>query len=307
MQSSNNIFLVKPASFGYNAETAASNAFQNQMSKDMDHEAISKKAIEEFETMAQKLSEKGVNVLVIEDTPTPVKPDAIFPNNWGSFHADGRVILYPMLAENRREERREEILEIIGKKFEIKEIIDLSKQEEKGVFLEGTGSIIFDHQFKIGYACLASRTDKNLFVNTCELLGYKAVYFDAKDQSGHEIYHTNVMMNIGNGYAVVCLESISNPSERAHVIKSLEDSNKEIVAISYEQMNAFCGNMLELEIPNGRNILAMSQSSFDKFNSAQKKTLESYCELFPLNVKTIERIGGGSVRCMISELFLPER
>ncbi len=304
MHSSNHIFLVKPANFGYNSETAQSNAFQHQVSEASG--VIVQDALREFETMAKKLSDKGINVLVIEDTPHPIKPDAVFPNNWGSFHADGRVVIYPMLAKNRRTEKRKAILETIQEKFEIKEIIDLSSYEQKGIFLEGTGSIIFDHQYKIAYACLAPRTDQSLFIETCKTLGYHPIYFYAKDESGKEIYHTNVMMNIGNGYAVICLESITNESEKNQVIHSLQNSGKEIINITFEQMSSFCGNMIELEIPNKKNILAMSQSAFDGLTVSQRNTLQSYCELFPLNVSTIEKIGGGSVRCMISEIFLPK-
>ena len=305
MHSSNNIFLIKPANFGYNAETAKSNAFQNKMTKDS--EVISQNAIQEFENMAQKLSEKGINVLVIEDSKYPIKPDAIFPNNWGSFHSDGTVVIYPMLAKNRREEKRKEILELIQEKFKIKEIINLSSNEEKNIFLEGTGSIIFDHTSKIAYACLAPRTNKELFLQTSKTLGYKPVYFYSYDRFGKEIYHTNVMMNVGNGYAVICLESIADENEKQRVTESIESSGKEIIDISFDQMSSFCGNMLELEIQEGKNILAMSQSAFNRLTLTQKNTLEVYCELFPIKIDTIEGIGGGSVRCMISEIFLPKK
>lgn len=305
MHSSNNIILVRPANFGYNSETAKSNAFQNQIIQESD--VIVQNAIQEFEKMAIKLSDKGVNVLVIEDSPNPIKPDAVFPNNWGSFHSNGVAVLYPMLAENRRQEKRKEILESIQEKFEIKEIIDLSKHEEKGVFLEGTGSIVFDHVAKIAYACLGPRTDKKLFIETSKMLGYKPIYFYSRDTNGKEIYHTNVMMNIGNGYAVICLESITDEVEKNQVINSLKSSGKEIIDISFDQMKSFCGNMIELEIQEKKNILAMSQSAYNSLSISQKSTLESYCELFPIKIDTIERIGGGSVRCMILEIFLPKK
>ena len=304
MHSSNSIFLIKPANFGYNAETATSNAFQNKIENSRE---LAQKAIEEFEAMALKLSLKGVNALVLEDSKFPIKPDAVFPNNWGSFHADGTVVLYPMLAKNRRAEKRRELLEQINEKFKIKKVIDLSEKENKGVFLEGTGSIIFDHTYKIAYACLAPRTDKNLFVEICELLRYRPVFFHAHDRSGKAIYHTNVMMNIGNGYAVICMDSIHDEKEKQLILQELQNSDKEIVDISFEQMNAFCGNMIELKTQDKKNILAMSQTAFDNLSSLQKDILEKYCELLPLKIHTIEKIGGGSVRCMISEIFLPQR
>lgn len=305
MHSSNTIFLIRPANFGYNHETAISNAFQNKIAEDS--EITTQKAIQEFDAMAKKLSDRGVKVLVLEDSKYPIKPDAIFPNNWGSFHSDGTVVLYPMLAKNRRDEKRKELIERIKNDFIITEIIDLSENENKGVFLEGTGSIIFDHNYKIAYACLSSRTNKNLFLETCKKLGYMPHFFHSYDKLGKEIYHTNVMMNIGNDYAVICLESITNETERLHIIESFKNSGKEIIDITFKQMNSFCGNMIELKTPNKKNILAMSQSAFTSLTNSQKSTLEKYCELFPLNVDTIEKIGGGSVRCMISEIFLPEK
>lgn len=305
MHSTNNIFLIKPANFGYNSETAKSNAFQKKVVEDS--EMIARNVIHEFDQMAKKLTEKGINVMVIEDSKYPIKPDAIFPNNWGSFHSDGNVILYPMLAKNRRMEKRNEVLEQILKKFDFNEIIDLSEYEKQNMFLEGTGSIIFDHNSKIAYACLSPRTDSDLFTKTCSILGYKPVFFNSIDKLGKEIYHTNVMMNIGNGYAVICLESISDKPERERVKNFLKSSGKELIDISYDQMNSFCGNMIELEVPHKKNILVMSQSAFNSLKSSQKNALEQYCELFPINVATIEKIGGGSVRCMISEIFLTKK
>jgi hypothetical protein len=272
-----------------------------------DSGTVSQNAIQEFDKMTQKLLEKGINVLVIQDSQYPIKPDAIFPNNWGSFHSDGTVIIYPMLAKNRRQEKRKEIIESIEEKFEFKEIIDLSINEENSIFLEGTGSIIFDHNNKKSYACLAPRTNKELFQKTSMKLGYEPIFFHSNDRFGKEIYHTNVMMNIGNGYVVICLESITDKDEKQRVKESLESSGNEIIDISFDQMSSFCGNMIELAIPNGKNILAMSQSAFNGLTVSQKKSLEVYCELFPLKVDTIERIGGGSVRCMISEIFLPKK
>ncbi len=305
MHSTNNILLIKPANFGFNSETAESNTFQNQTIENSSE--INQKATQEFNGLVKKLLEKGIEVTVVCDTENPIKPDAIFPNNWGSFHSDGTVVIYPMLAANRRQEKRKEITQAIGEKFEIKEVIDLSNNEESDLFLEGTGSIVFDHSNKIAYACISPRTNRELFEQTSETLGYDSVSFQALDQSGNEIYHTNVMMNIGSVYAVICVESIADRIERQRVIESLENSGKEIIEISFDQMNSFCGNMLELEIPSGKNILAMSQNAFSSFTQTQEDALERYCELLPLQIDTIEKIGGGSVRCMISEIFLPKK
>jgi hypothetical protein len=305
MQSSNHILLIKPAGFSYNKETAASNAFQTSLAKNK--QMIDKLIIQEFDRMVQSLVNKGMNVTVIDDTITPIKPDAIFPNNWVTFHADGTVVLYPMLALNRRLERRMDVLKKLEETFVIKELIDLSIYEKEGLFLEGTGSIIFDHIHKMAYACTSPRTDKQLFIETCSKIGYKPVHFSSVDAQGKEIYHTNVMMSIGNGFSVVCLDSITNQTEKEFLIESLTSTGHQIIDISQEQTNSFCGNMLELELPGKKNILAMSKSAFQSLSDAEKNVLNDFCELLPFDIDTIEQIGGGSVRCMIAEIFLPLR
>ncbi len=287
----------------FNSETAGSNSFQHELSA-LDKETISKKASEEFETFAATLESKGVGVLIFDDTPSPEKPDAIFPNNWISFHSDGTVILYPMFAQNRREERRNDIVAELKKIFNITNVVDLSGYEKENKFLEGTGSMVFDHENKIVYACLSPRTDKELFIKVAEILHYKPVYFRAKDRNGKEIYHTNVMMCIGEKFAVICLDSIADKNERNVVSHSLVESGHEIIEITNEQMNHFAGNMLALQTNSNKNILVSSQSAFDSLNANQKKEIEKYCELLPLPIKTIETIGGGSARCMIAEIFL---
>lgn len=303
MQTTNHILLVRPASFGYNEETAVSNAFQSVTNASA--EATQAAVLNEFETFRQTLANKGIDVWVVEDTPTPAKPDAIFPNNWGSFHEDGRVVLYPMCAPNRRLERREDILKMLEEHFEIKEVLDLSAAEEKGHFLEGTGSIVFDHLERKAYACLSPRTDQNLFVELCQELDYQPIYFNACDTSGQAIYHTNVMMAIGKACAVICLESITNEQERRQVVEALTKGGKTIVEISFEQMNAFAGNMLSLKTENGNDLMVLSQTAYDSLTVVQKTLIEASCELLPLHVNTIQSIGGGSVRCMITEIFLP--
>jgi len=305
MQTTQNIFLVRPANFVYNIETAISNSFQNILNHD--EQTLKYKVNEEFDLFVQTLESNGISVLVFDDTEQPVKPDAVFPNNWISLHPDGRVILYPMCAANRRSERRQEILEGLQQMFNIREIVDLSFYEKESRFLEGTGSIVFDHQNKIGYACLSPRTDKELFLQVCELLQYKPIYFFAFDKYGKEIYHTNVMMCIAEKFCVICLESITDETERKKVIESLTASGHQLIEISYSQMKNFAGNMLQLKTRNGKNVLALSASAYKVLDAAQKSVLEKYVSLMPLSVQTIEAVGGGSVRCMIAENFLPEK
>lgn len=304
-QSARSIMLVRPANFVYNAETAVSNAFQVQLQEDPG--IIRERAFAEFDAFAEKLRAKGVDVIVFEDTPSPQKPDAVFPNNWVTFHPDGTVILYPMHATNRRAERRMDIIESLRKDFKINNVIDLSGSEKDSRFLEGTGSVIFDHVHKIAYACLSPRTDKDLFIELCERLNYKPVHFTAHDRNGTEIYHSNVMMCIGEGFAVICLSSITNPQEMAMVTDSLQSTGHEIIDISFEQMNRFAGNMLTLQAQDGRTLLALSESAFDSLTSAHRSIIRKYCETVPLPIPTIETIGGGSARCMIAEIFLKRR
>jgi hypothetical protein len=302
MQSTNHIMLVKPAHFTFNSETAESNAFQNILQEK--EELIKQRVLNEFENFATLLRSKGVDVMVMEDTPLPHKPDAVFPNNWASFHEDGTVVLYPMYAPNRRLERRQDIIEEIRKNFIVHHVLDLSNYESEHKFLEGTGSIVFDHLHKIAYACLSPRTDKDLFIETCRHLNYHPVYFTAEDANGKQIYHTNVMMCIAEKFVVICLDSISREHERHEVVKSLTDTGHEVVEITFDQMNQFAGNMLELRSDSGKQLLAMSKSSYDALTAFQKKQIEKYCEMLPLPIKTIETIGGGSARCMIAEIFL---
>lgn len=302
MQTTNNILLVRPFNFIFNAKTSESNAFQNEVNEP---DALTKlKALEEFNAFAEELKQKGVSAFVFDDTEQPEKPDAVFPNNWVTFHPDGTVILYPMLAYNRRPERRTDIIDSLQKNFLINEVVDLSNYENENKFLEGTGSIVFDHENKIAYACLSPRTDKELFITVCERLNYRPVYFFAYDGSGTEIYHTNVMMSMGNRFAVICIESIKDKKERETVTGLLNQTGHEIIDITYDQMNNFAGNVLSVKKKDNSNLLALSQSAFDSFSDSQKQVLEKYCELVPLAVTTIETSGGGSVRCMIAEIFL---
>lgn len=304
MQATATVFMVRPTRFTFNAETAHSNHFQGFIAG-LDDAAIQARAFAEFDAMAARLRAQGVQVLVFDDTPEPHTPDAVFPNNWGTFHPDGRVLLYPMCAANRRPERRPDILAALARQFTVREIVDFSAYEEQGRFLEGTGSIIFDHRHRVAYACLSARTDLELLNEVCARLGYTPLAFHAHDALGQDIYHTNVMMCVGTGFAVVCLESIP-AAERTAVVASLTSTSHEIVAISREQVARFAGNMLELRSGAGNPLLAMSQSAYEALTPLQRHTLGQYAQLLPLAIPTIETIGGGSARCMLAEVFLPE-
>ncbi len=304
-QSTSNIFLVRPAKFNYNAQTAVSNAFQNKV--DLSASILREEVLSEFDNFAKRLIDRGVDVMVIEDTPDPVKPDAVFPNNWGSFHGDGTVILYPMAAPNRRLEKRPEILEQIKKRYVISKVIDLSEYEKEEKYLEGTGSVIFDHIHKIAYAGLSIRTHKDVLMDLCDILGYKPVVFRATDQNQQEIYHTNVMMCVSEQFAVICLESINDLAEREMVIHSLEHTGHEIIEVTLDQVVHFAGNMLSVFTKDDSELLVMSKSAYDVLSDEQREAMESYCEPFPMSITTIETVGGGSARCMIAELFMEHR
>jgi hypothetical protein len=258
--------------------------------------------------MVRKLRTKGIIVIVVKDTAEPHTPDSIFPNNWISFHQDGRVALYPMYAENRRAERRSDILNTItDKSFTILNIIDYTPFEKQNHFLEGTGSMVLDRGNKIAYAALSERTDRELFLQFCKDFDFKPVHFSANQTVNGKrlpIYHTNVMMCVADQYAVVCLDSIDNVNERQVVSDSLVKSEKEIVEISEKQMLCFAGNMLQVENKEGKCFLVMSQSAFDSLNNVQVKRLTSYNEIITVAIPTIEKYGGGSVRCMMAEVFL---
>lgn len=304
-QATNSILLIRPSGFGYNPETALSNAFQSNL-PGSPHE-VQLRALKEFNRAVETLVEKGINVHVMDDTPLPAKPDAIFPNNWVSFHHDGLVILYPMCAPNRRCERRREIIQSLGSSFLVKEVLDISHHEKEGKFLEGTGSIVFDHLHKTAYGSLSPRTNKNLFFWLTERLGYHPVAFTSHDPSGKEIYHTNVMMAVGERFAVACLASVTDVNERNQILNALVESGHEIVDITFPQMEEFGGNMLELKNGNGGSLLALSKRAYDSLTSAQRELLGRYTDITPLDIPTIETTGGGSVRCMIAEIFLPRK
>lgn len=295
--------MIRPVSFGFNEQTAASNSFQN---RDADQQVVQDKALTEFDNFVKILKNNGVNVTVIDDTLQPHTPDSIFPNNWVSFHADGGVFLYPMQAENRRLERREDVISKLEDNFKVAHVIDLSRFEADHKFLEGTGSMVLDRENKIAYACLSPRTDKETLNFFCEQAGYKPISFEAIDAHGKAIYHTNVLMCIGSRFAVICADSIPNPHERVVVLESLRSTHKEVVSITFDQMNRFAGNMLELKNQQGENLIVMSQNAYRALHEDQQNALEKYGKLVYADINTIETNGGGSARCMIAEVHLPE-
>ena len=296
------ILMIRPVDFGFNEQTAESNAFQNP---DADQQIVQEKALAEFDNFVQILRDNGVDVTVIEDTPEPHTPDSIFPNNWVSFHENGDVFLYPMQAENRRLERREDIIRELEEKFKVGHVIDLSRFEKQGQFLEGTGSMVLDRENKIAYACLSPRTDADVLHAFCEHTGYKPVLFNAVDKNGKAIYHTNVLMAIAAKYVVICLEAITDDDEMEAVIDVISSTEKEIIAISLEQMNRFAGNMLEVYNDKGESLIVMSQAASESLDDEQKEVLSSFSKPIFADISTIEQNGGGSVRCMMAEVWLP--
>ena len=301
-QTTSTILMIRPVNFGFNEQTAGSNAFQN---RNAEQQQVQDMALKEFDRLVNVLRENGVEVIVVDDTTEPHTPDSIFPNNWVSFHQDGTVFLYPMMAENRRLERREDIIMGLEDEFKIKHVIDLSRFEHEHKFLEGTGSMVLDRENKIAYACLSPRTDKEVMELFCKEIGYKPVLFHAVDENGMDIYHTNVLMCIGSRFAVICLDSIKDENEKNSVTSILKLTHKDIIAISFAQMNQFAGNMLELKNIAGDSLLVMSQNAYNSLSSNQKTGLEKYCRIVYADISTIENNGGGSARCMIAEVHLP--
>ena len=307
MQTASTVLMVEPIAFGYNAQTAENNYFQVEQ-KDAD---IQTKALEEFNNFADKLKSKGINVISVKDTLEPHSPDSIFPNNWVSFHNDGKVVLYPMFAPNRRVERRTDILETLKVKgFEITEIEDLSHFENQQKFLEGTGSMIFDHDYNIAYGSVSLRLDEELFRQFCTKFGFRPVVFHSYQNAGGErlpIYHTNVMMCVADKFVVICLECIDDELEREKVQEVIKSTQKEIIEISEDQMQQFAGNMLQVQNEAGEKFLVMSESAYRSLTAQQISAIEKYCEIIYSDLNTIETNGGGSARCMLAEVFLPKK
>lgn len=305
MQTSDTILMVRPARFQFNVQTAESNAFQKKV-EGLSPEEIQAKAQAEFDGFVQQLRDKGVNVIVIEDTIEPAKPDAVFPNNWISFHENGVAYLYPMFTPNRRLERRKDVIDEVRKNFYIREVRDISGYEDENKILEGTGSIVFDHRFKIAYACTSPRTDKKLFEMYCQQIGYKPISFLALDENEQEIYHTNVVMCVGEGFSVICLNAIISGYDRRHVMRMLQ-KNGDIIAITHEQMSQFAGNMLQVHNAEGEKPLVMSQTAYNSLTPSQIAQLSKHTEILPVSIPTIETLGGGSARCMMAEVFCEKK
>jgi hypothetical protein len=299
--------MVRPAAFGFNPETAASNAFQ-QAPAPADQARMPPEILDEFDSLVQALRSAGVQVVVAEDTPEPVKPDAVFPNNWLSLHADGTVVLYPMLAANRRQERRADLIHRLTRdeSFRVLRTIDLSYREADGKYLEGTGSLVLDRVSRTAYACLSPRTDLDVLAEFAQRLDYEVLAFEAVDGAGKPIYHTNVMMAVGTQFAVVCEAAIANPQHRAAVRARLAATNHAVVAISAAQMQQFAGNLLELATATGP-VIAMSTTAWTALDAEQRRALQSHGEILAVPIPTIERLGGGGVRCMLAEIHLPAR
>ena len=304
-QLASTVLMIRPARFESNPLTAASNRFQAQSSSSPEQQQAA--ALHEFDGLVAVLREAGIEVIVVEDTQEPHTPDAIFPNNWISTHADGRVVLYPMEAENRRTERRHDIVEDLATRFgrQVTEVIDLSGHEDDGHFLEGTGSMVLDRANRIAYACVSTRTHLDPLGDFAQRLDYDVVAFDAVDSGGIPIYHTNVLMSIGERLAVICGEAIPRDDQREAVLARLRETGHEIVLLTYAQLDAFAGNMLELRNASGERVLAMSQQAYDSLDEEQRTVLAANGRIVSASIDTIESSAGGSVRCMLAEVHLP--
>jgi hypothetical protein len=302
MQTTNNLLMIRPVDFKFNEQTASNNMFQ-QDSNDIN---VQQKALEEFDSFVLALRKNGIDVTVINDTLLPETPDSIFPNNWISLHEDGTVVLYPMFSENRRLERRQDIIEELSNKFAMSQVIDLSDYENKNQFLEGTGSLVLDRKAKIAYACRSLRTSEEVIEDFCAQTGYTFVLFNALDGSGFPIYHTNVMMCIAEEFAVICLDAISDLNQRDEVVNSLRNNGKTVMDITIDQMNQFAGNMLQVNNDKNEPLLVMSEQAFNALTKEQIDFLETYNKIVTAPLDTIEKHGGGSARCMLAEIHLPK-
>lgn len=308
-QITDTLLMVRPASFNSNPETAVNNYFQKEI-EGLSDEALNDKAKAEFDQFVAKLRENGIQVIVVEDDRSNNTPDAVFPNNWVSFHANGDVVLYPMFAESRRRERREEVLEAVeAAGFKIESITDYTGAEEEGVFLEGTGSLLLDRVNGIAYCALSDRAHEDMLIEFCEDYEYTPVIFTANQSVNGQrlaIYHTNVMMALAENFAVICLDSIDDKKERKNVVKHLKESGKEIVDITEAQMHAFAGNMLQVRNKDGKKFMVMSKAADDSLSDKQRAQIEAHCEILSSSLTVIETCGGGSARCMMAEVFLPK-
>ena len=307
-QSTNSILMIRPNNFGYNEETALDNHYQNQGSLEMDSNENAQK---EFDNMVFNLRQNGISVYVFQDDDINYTPDSIFPNNWISFHENGDVVLYPMYAENRRLERRPEVIKFLEDEgFNIDNIVDYSSAESENKFLEGTGSMILDRENRIAYCSISKRSNEDLFIEFCEDFEFTPVLFNSYQSVGDKrlpIYHTNVMMCVATNYVVICLDSIDDKKQRKNVANFINESGKKLIEISENQVESFAGNMLELLNDKGDSILVMSKSAENSLSEIQKNSIKKYSKIISSNINTIEVCGGGSARCMMAEIFLPKK
>lgn len=306
-QITDSIFMVRPIQFYRNEQTAVNNYFQHE-AEGISKPEIQLRALEEFDLFVDKLRLNKVHVEIFEDTTSYETPDSIFPNNWLTLHDDGVILTYPMFAENRRKERRDDIINQLKREFVVHHVETFAYWEERGKFLEGTGSLILDRPNKITYAALSDRTSLEVLEDFCEKAGYSSITFHANQTVENErlpIYHTNVMMSVGENFAVVCLDCIDDPVERARVDFTLKKTGKEVIHITEKQVENFAGNILQVKNANGTSIIVMSEAAYHAFNSRQKKVLEKHGEILYSPIPTIEKYGGGGVRCMMAEIFLP--
>jgi len=307
-QTTNSIVMIRPVAFRMNEQTVVNNHYQKVI-EGLLPATINAKAQAEFDAFVEKLRAVGINVIVIDDTVEPDTPDSVFPNNWISFHENGDIVLYPMFAENRRLERREDIFDILEEKgFQINDIMDYTSAEEDGIFLEGTGNIILDRENEMAYCALSPRADEELFIEFCEDFEYNPVIFEAYQTVNGEtkhIYHTNVMMCIAETFAVICADCIDDKAERKMVLQKLKESGKEIILITEEQVNNFAGNMLQVRGANDERFLIMSDAAYNVLTNEQITKIEKHCKILHASLDIIEAFGGGSARCMMAEVFLP--
>ena len=309
MQITNSILMIRPVHFRMNEQTAVNNYFQEDL--DLRDSEINRRAQEEFDTFVEVLRGVGVHVVVVQDRPETDTPDSVFPNNWISFHRDGSLVVYPMFAENRRKERRDDLLDILESEgFEIRQVIDYTSAEEENIFLEATGSIVMDRIHQKAYCALSERADEGLFIEFCEDFNVAPVIFTAYqtvDGERKPIYHTNVMMCLAEEFAVICLDTIDDRKERKYVLDHLKNDGREVINISEAQMHAFAGNMLQLQGRDGERLLVMSRSAHESLTPDQIATIEKTSRIISSPLDTIETCGGGSARCMMAEVFLPRR
>lgn len=297
--------MIRPVNFAFNRETASSNSFQKQ--NDINQEALNSSAQECFDELVAQLRLRDINVHVFDDTAEPYTPDSIFPNNWISTHHSGKVMIYPLEAPNRRAERRQDILDFLKKNYDFHVLLDLTHFEMDGKYLEGTGSIVLDRINRIAYACLSSRTHLEVLKAWQKVIDYELVTFEAFDKAGVPVYHTNVVMSMGDTFCVICLDAITDPDQRLNVKQKLESSGKTIMEITMDQMSAFAGNMLLVKNKKDKNFLVMSDRAYESLTRKQIDTMDYFAEILHTDLGYIETVGGGSARCMIAEIHLPEK